>query len=675
MAYVSNTTAIPKMTSNTTPSGVASASSVWMNGYEAWKAFDRINSSIYASGSGSFKLAYKFPEKKTIAKYTIVSTGSNNCSPKNWTFEGSNDNVNYDILHSVTNSPSFKFGDAEKREYNFDNSNQYMYYRLNVSSSYSGTVFIYELEMMEVIYEYRSLIFNENEYKTYKDNKFESIGTNLTEDLFLTYGLNDISTIPESAWAELHGDVELHHWTDDPNKTEVQFSIETEPFTLEDEFAGQTIKLIEYTDDPNKIESTITLETEPFTLYDEFSDSVDVLYYTDDPTKESAELVIDANYSPLDDLEGDFEIVTWTDNEEIEKLDIEMNALPFEQIFITPNDFEIFGTIQNVIADKVGDTGKLKMLMSFDQGRTWESCRYGVWNVIDIDDLDQVKNNAMTVHDIGKLKEKHFKNKGENIRLAYNLDESIHLNDPIKVDNIKIITSSPLEDVKFTSASFYLLNTLATINIKVAGNKLIGNLDDADKGKVQYRVFLNGKPYYPQDGAFTSLAPSPLNIQLNISERDIIFGVENALKVEFQDAWGQTDVWENKFVGTYSGLMFMDENKQYYSDTFGGILKYLDFDIIVAGQTTIDQKVIVKNQLGERVQNLLLEVQKENLPDGVEIQMSYTSSPFIPEDFILFNKFIEPDEENEFYVRIATQINAQPDPNGQFEIRAKVDPV
>ncbi|GJM68107.1 hypothetical protein HMSSN036_03230 [Paenibacillus macerans] len=48
------------------------------------------------------------------------------------------------------------------------------------------------------------------------------------------------------------------------------------------------------------------------------------------------------------------------------------------------------------------------MLMSFDQGRTWESCRYGVWSVIDIDDLDQVKKNAMTVHDIGKLKEKTF---------------------------------------------------------------------------------------------------------------------------------------------------------------------------------------------------------------------------------------------------------------------------
>ncbi|GJM68108.1 hypothetical protein HMSSN036_03240 [Paenibacillus macerans] len=193
-------------------------------------------------------------------------------------------------------------------------------------------------------------------YKKYsEDGNWVVVSDSVTS---LDFVEHDIQNIPTAAWSESSGDIEICYYTDDLNKTEVQFNIETKPFTLEDEFAGQTIKLIEYTDDPNKTESTITLETEPFTLYDEFGDSVDVLYYTDAPSKESAELEINANYSPLDDLEGDFEIVTWTDNEEIEKLDIEMNALPFEQILITPNDFEIFGTIQNVIANKVGDTEK-----------------------------------------------------------------------------------------------------------------------------------------------------------------------------------------------------------------------------------------------------------------------------------------------------------------------------
>lgn len=73
-----------------------------------------------------------------------------------------------------------------------------------------------------------------------------------------------------------------------------------------------------------------------------------------------------------------------------------------------------------------------------------------------------------------------------------------------------------------------------------------------------------------------------------------MFNQENKLRVEYQDYWGETESWETKFIGSYSGLMFMDETGNYYSDTFGGILKYLDFDMLIAGQTSLDQKVVVK---------------------------------------------------------------------------------
>lgn len=526
------------------------------------------------------------------------------------------------------------------------------------------------------------LIFNDNKYKKININTpsphvWETVTNNTpTETDYLNgNNLDDLYLLDENIWSNLVGDVELCFWTDDDSVSEVQFNIQTKPFLLEDEFAGQTIKIIEYTDNLTQPESAITLETEPFTLYDELGDEVDVLYYTDDPDKTSAELEINAEYSPLDELDGDFDVVTWTDNEEVDELNISMDALPFQQLLITPEEIYTYGDLKSFIVNHVSDNGKLRMLISFDDGSSWESCKFNSWSLVNVQDADDIRKNAMSTHDIEKLSDKHFNNKGTHFKIAYFIEESPHINDPLIVDNIKIITNSPVEDVKFADTAFYLLNTLATINVKVAGNKLSGEIDDADKGKVQYRVFLNGKPYYPQNGEFTNLAPSPLNIQLNISEREIIFGVENTLRVEFQDAWGQTDYWETKFIGTYSGLMFMDENRQYYSDTFGGVLKYLDFDVIVAGQTTIDQKVIVKNQLGERLQNLLLEVQEDKLPQGVQIQLSYTSSPFIPEKYLLFNKFIEIDEENTFYVRIATDINAQPDPNGQFEIRATADTV
>lgn len=558
------------------------------------------------------------------------------------------------------------------------NVERYRFYRIiGVSGNFNTSTVIYEFEFKSELVMYnKSLVYNAGEYKTFRSGVWVTVTTNdPTFDDFVSDGMDDISQIPETAWGQLTGDVELVYFTEESIKSEVQFNIKTEPFILEDEFAGQTIKIIEYTDNLIQPESAVTLETEPFTLYDELGDEVDVLYYTDDPDKTSAELEINAEYSPLDELDGDFDVVTWTDNEEVDELNISMDALPFQQLLITPEEIGTYGDLKSFIISQISDNGKLRMLFSFDNGSSWESCKFNSWSLVNVQDADDIRKNAMSTHDIEKLSDKHFNNKGTHFKIAYFIEESQHINDPSIVDNIKIITNSPVEDVKFADTAFYLLNTLATINVKVAGNKLSGEIDDADKGKVQYRVFLNGKPYYPQNGEFTNLAPSPLNIQLNISEREIIFGVENTLRVEFQDAWGQTDYWETKFIGTYSGLMFMDENRQYYSDTFGGVLKYLDFDVIVAGQTTIDQKVIVKNQLGERLQNLLLEVQEDKLPQGVQIQLSYTSSPFIPEKYLLFNKFIEIDEENTFYVRIATDINAQPDPNGQFEIRATADTV
>lgn len=79
--------------------------------------------------------------------------------------------------------------------------------------------------------------------------------------------------------------------------------------------------------------------------------------------------------------------------------------------------------------------------------------------------------------------------------------------------------------------------------------------------------------------------------------------------------------------------------------------------------------------MGERVQNLQLEVVKEKLPDGVAVQLSRTASPFRDEASLLFNKFFEPEEELEFYVRLSTRITAAPAPHGRFEIRAKADAV
>lgn len=519
---------------------------------------------------------------------------------------------------------------------------------------------------------HKKLIKKESKYYYFNGIWTELTGE-ATENDYLNYGMDDISIIPESAWSQLQGEVEICYFTDDPTKTEASFNIETEPFTLAEEWEDKEIKIIEYTDNPNQTESTITIETEPFTIYDELGDSVNVLYYTDDPSKASAELNITTNYSPLDELEGDFDVVTWSDNN-ISKI-ASASSIPSPQSITQTDDYYMYGDLLSIV-DKLNSTnGTLRYAVSFNEGSTWEVCKFGKWRTIDISSQLTFKKNGMSHYDISLINSTVLKDKGNKIRFAYYIEDNVHNSDPgIAIDSMKLNINSATETIKMDNVAFYVLNTNATIQLSLTGSKLTGILDDSDKGRVQYRILLNDNPYYPSDGSFTRLAPSPQDIDINISDRDVIFNQPNVLKVEFQDYWGETDYWETTFVGNYSGLMFMDESGEYLSDTFGGILKQLDFGVIIAGQTTLTQKVRIKNQLGYTIDNVYLVMDKKYEREGVVVELSRQANPFLPIDYLTYG-LTQPDETIDFYVRIATDMRAQPNPNGLFELVVNADRV
>ncbi|WP_339837381.1 hypothetical protein [Paenibacillus sp. FSL R7-0272] len=531
---------------------------------------------------------------------------------------------------------------------------------------------------MTLVYDNKFLIKNHWNYMYYSKGNWERIEGVATEQDYLNLGMDDISRIPESAWSQLEGEVELCYYTDDPAKTEVSFNIETEPFTLAEEWEDKEIKIIEYTDDPNQAESMITIETEPFTLYDELGDTVDVLYYTDDPSKTSAELNITANYSPLDELEGDFDVVTWTNDEEViagnRDMSLTYNALPFEQIIVQPTDIELYGDLKKLVASKIVASrteGTIRLVASFDSGLTWKTYRFDKWVTLDFQNTTLFKRKGMSVETLSMIPEQDLTGL---TRVAYYLDNSEHYENSYVLDQLKMVVDAPRQTVEVQHMALQILNTTATIKLTFTGNKLQGILDDADKGKVKYRVLLNGQSYYPADGEFTRLLPSPFKIEINIDERKFLFGKENKLKVEFQDYWGSVDSREFSFVGTYSGLMFMDESGDFLSDTFGGILKQLDYEVIIAGQTTLTKKVKLINQLGYAVDHVYLEMDKKFQTSGVEVQLSRQADPFLPIDYLTYG-LMEPEESVDFYVRIATDIHAKPDPNGIFEMKVKADRV
>ncbi|EHQ63974.1 hypothetical protein PDENDC454_02530 [Paenibacillus dendritiformis C454] len=265
-------------------------------------------------------LGLSFPTKHLVKKYSII-LDKTYLSVRSWEIHGSNDNfATYDVLHEVND---FVITPNKVEElYLPEVIKSYMQFRIRVKSRYGSNSWgIYELAFYELLYEQKILIKNNSSYYKYDGISWELLGNSVpTEEDYLLHGINieDISSIPESAWAKFNGEIELCYYTENQNKPEASFNIVTKPFTLAEEFDDQTIKIIEYTDNPEQEDSTITLETEPFTFYDEVGDSFNVLYYTDDPDKTEAELEISHNYSPLDELDGDFELVTWTMEEEAE---------------------------------------------------------------------------------------------------------------------------------------------------------------------------------------------------------------------------------------------------------------------------------------------------------------------------------------------------------------------
>ncbi len=150
---------IPTMTSNTSPSGIASASSIYSSGFQAFYAFDHNTTipNVWASIEGipNGWLAYEFKDAKSITKYTITSRKLANSIaelPKDWTFEAWDDNIsNWVILDTKVNFTDWSI--SVKKEFTFENSNSYNKYRLNISANGNSSisVVIGELEMMETI--------------------------------------------------------------------------------------------------------------------------------------------------------------------------------------------------------------------------------------------------------------------------------------------------------------------------------------------------------------------------------------------------------------------------------------------------------------------------------------------------------------------------------------------
>ena len=141
------------MTSNTSPSGRASADSEYAS-YYAWRAMDDSNISYatcWASGQDikfPHWLQYQFPSGKIITSYSITSRNDSfNLSPKAWKLQGSNNGTSWTDLDAQSGQ---SFNQNEKKTYSFTNAISYSYYRLFITAgAYDTVVAVGEFELME----------------------------------------------------------------------------------------------------------------------------------------------------------------------------------------------------------------------------------------------------------------------------------------------------------------------------------------------------------------------------------------------------------------------------------------------------------------------------------------------------------------------------------------------
>lgn len=188
MAYLSTVTAIPAMTSNTAPSGIASSSTPYNTSTEAYHAFNQVQSSsawVANSGTASW-IQYEFPTAKLIKRYSFKSDGynaSNTRAPKSWTFEASNDGVNWVVLDTQSNQTGW--GLYTIRTFDITNNTKYKIYRVNITSNNGHTTMtgIDEIEMFEFVYENKCLLLNEGKIKSiepirYPDNLVPKMTSN-----------------------------------------------------------------------------------------------------------------------------------------------------------------------------------------------------------------------------------------------------------------------------------------------------------------------------------------------------------------------------------------------------------------------------------------------------------------------------------------------------------------
>lgn len=133
---------VPTMTSNTTPSGECSANTYYQTNYP-WLAFDGNNNTMWENTANTNGyICYKFTSVVKVVKANIIADYSTGARVKNFIIQASNDGSTWTDLYTgqYPNTSGYNL------EVDFNNTNNYLYYRLFVNDTYTGWIRVKTLQ-------------------------------------------------------------------------------------------------------------------------------------------------------------------------------------------------------------------------------------------------------------------------------------------------------------------------------------------------------------------------------------------------------------------------------------------------------------------------------------------------------------------------------------------------
>ena len=152
---------VPVVPAPYTITGIASASSIYNSTYDVWKAFnqslvDANDCWMSANNVLTGWLKYQFDTAKVVNRYELcprndASTGVNSF-PKNFTFEGSNNGIDWTVLDTRINQSVPTYTSGVFLGYSIPNMDTYTYYRLNITANNGNSSYVSlgELRLLQV---------------------------------------------------------------------------------------------------------------------------------------------------------------------------------------------------------------------------------------------------------------------------------------------------------------------------------------------------------------------------------------------------------------------------------------------------------------------------------------------------------------------------------------------